>query len=121
MSTLYRFPIFMLVSLLTVGGILAWVLRSRPPAQHRLWLAALIVGPGAMLVAKYGAAIDAPWWLYYTIPMMATLALPPLAFHMTWRETATYLILAFLSAPAIHVAFAVTLGWREYMPFLPFP
>ena len=27
----------------------------------------------------------------------------------------------FLSAPLIHVAFALFLGWDEYMPFLPVP
>jgi hypothetical protein len=26
-----------------------------------------------------------------------------------------------LSAPLIHVVFVLTLGWREYMPFLPVP
>jgi hypothetical protein len=74
-----------------------------------------------MLVAKCGASVGAPWWLYYTIPMLLTLALPLIAFRMTRRETAVYWVLAFLSAPVIHIGFSVTLGWREYMPFLPVP
>ena len=32
-----------------------------------------------------------------------------------------YVLLSFLSAPLIHVAFAFFLGWNEYMPFLPVP
>ena len=121
MSTAYRFPIFMLVSLGAVAGILTFVLRNRKPAQRQLGIVALIVGPGGMLVAKYGASIGAPWWLYYTIPMLLTVALPPIVFRMTRWDIALYLVLAFLSAPAIHVMFSLTLGWREYMPFLPFP
>ncbi len=121
MSTAYHFPIFILVSLVVLAGILAFVLRARPPGRLRLWLVALTVGPGGMLVAKYGTTVGAPWWLYYTIPMLLTVALPMFAFRMTRREAAVYLVLAFLSAPAIHVMFSVTLGWREYMPFLPLP
>jgi hypothetical protein len=121
MSTAYRFPIFMLVSLVVIAGILAFVLRARAPERGRLWLVASIVGPGGMLVAKYGATVGAPWWLYYTIPVLLTLVLPVIAFQMKPREVAGYLVLAFLSAPAIHVLFSLTLGWREYMPFLPVP
>ncbi len=121
MSTTYRFPILMLVSLLVLAGILTLVLQARPPARRRLWLVALIVGPGGMLVAKLGATVGAPWWIYYSVPLLLTVALPPLAFRMDRWQAATYWLLALLAAPAIHVAFALTLGWREYMPFLPIP
>ena len=121
MSTVYRLPIFMLVSLPVVAGILALVLRARRPEQRLIWLVALVVGPGGMLIAKYGAVIGMPWWLYYTIPLFVTIALPVLAFRMTRREAVAYVVLAFVSAPAIHVAFSLLLGWREYMPFLPVP
>ena len=62
-----------------------------------------------------------PWWIYYTVPMLLTLALPARMFRMNPREWLVYLLLAFVSAPAIHILFALTLGWREYMPFLPWP
>ena len=48
-------------------------------------------------------------------------SLPPKVFAMTWSETIRYIVLAFLSAPAIHVLFSFFLGWKEYMPFLPVP
>ncbi|UCG87571.1 MAG: hypothetical protein JSW71_03220 [Gemmatimonadota bacterium] len=123
MNTAYRFPIFMLVSLVVVAGILTFVLRgrARAPERGRLWLVALIVGPGGMLVAKYGATIGLRWWLYYTIPLLLTLVVPVVAFRMKPREAVRYLLLAFLSAPAVHVLFSLTLDWREYMPFLPVP
>jgi hypothetical protein len=74
-----------------------------------------------MVIAKYGSATGAPWWLYYTIPMLLTLAFPVIAFPMTRRQIAVYWGLALLAAPLIHVSFAMILGWREYMPFLPVP
>jgi len=43
------------------------------------------------------------------------------AFALRRKELAHYLVLAFLSSPAIHVAFSLFLGWHEYMPFLPVP
>lgn len=121
MSTTYRFLIFMAVSLLVVVAILGVVLRRRHPKPAHLWLAALVVGPLGMVIAKGGAGLGAPWWLYYSVPFLLTVAFPPIVLRMTLRETAFYLVLAALSAPAIHVVFSLTLGWREYMPFLRFP
>ena len=79
------------------------------------------IGPVGVLIAKFGANIGLPWWIYYTLPMLATVALPPVVLKMQASETIAYLLLAFLSAPAIHAAFVLTLGWHEYMPFLPWP
>ena len=121
MSTAHHLPIFMLASLLVLAAILTFVLRSRSSAQPRIWLVSLLIGPGGMVVAKYLVSVNAPWWLYYTVPMVLTLALPVIAFRMRLRQAAVYWALAFLSAPLIHVIFAITLGWREYMPFLPVP
>jgi hypothetical protein len=121
MSSAYRFPILGLVTLFVLAGILSFVLRGHGHTRRSLWLVALIVGPGGMAVAKYGTSIGAPWWLYYTIPVLLTLVLPVVTFRMTRRQTAFYWALALLSAPLIHVIFALTLGWREYMPFLPVP
>lgn len=76
---------------------------------------------GGMLFARYGAQAGLPWWIYYTVPMLLTVALPPIVFSMTMREAPMYVILAFLSAPVIHTVFSFFLGWREYMPFIPIP
>jgi hypothetical protein len=59
--------------------------------------------------------------LFYTVSLILTFVVPVIAFRMTRRETLLYLALAFVSAPVIHVLFSLTLGWREYMPFLPVP
>jgi hypothetical protein len=113
----------MLVSVIVVAAILAGLLARRDESlrwRTLIWVSA-VVGPGGMLFARYGAVSGLPWWIYYTVPMLLTLFLPYFVFQMKGREWLTYLLLALLSAPAIHIVFALTLGWREYMPFLPWP
>jgi hypothetical protein len=74
-----------------------------------------------MVFAKFGHNAGLPWWIYYTVPALATLVLPPATFRFSGKELAQYLVLAFLSSPAIHVAFSFLLGWHEYMPFIAVP
>lgn len=118
-----RFWIFVFVSLVTFIAILRCVTRHRTqhPRRATVLAVAAIVVVGGMAFAKYGNNIGLPWWIYYTVPALATLLLPPIVFKLRGRELAWYLGLAFLSSPAIHVAFSFLLGWKEYMPFIPVP
>lgn len=118
-----RFPILIVVSLLVFIGILLFVLRKREtrPAWVAIGVVAAIVVVGGMLFAKFGQNAGWPWWIYYTVPAAVTWLLPPLAFRLSRAELWQYLVLAFLSAPAIHVAFSFFLGWHDYMPFIYVP
>ena len=122
-SDALRFSAFVLVSLAAFVAILGFVTRRRVtrPRKAAVLAVAGIVVVGGMLFAKFGNNAGLPWWIYYTVPALATLALPPLAFSFSGRESAQYLALAFLSSPAIHVTFSFLLGWHEYMPFIPVP
>lgn len=124
MSTEYlRFSILIVVSLAVFYLMLRFVTRARavsPNPQLVVLVSALVV-VGGMVFAKFGNNAGLPWWIYYTVPALATLLLPPLAFRMTGRETLLYLLLAFASSPLIHVLFSFFLDWHEYMPFLPVP
>lgn len=118
-----RFFVLVVVSFLAFAGVLRFVLRHReqgPRNSQIMWVAALVV-LGGMLFARYGAQLGLPWWIYYTIPMLLTVFLPPLVFLMSARESGRYIVLAFLSAPFIHSVFSFFLGWHEYMPFLKIP
>ena len=84
------------------------------------WLATVVV-VGGMLFGKFGATAGLPWWIYYPIPMLANVLLPPLLLKLNSRQTLVYLVLSFLSAPLIHAAFSFLLGWNEYMPFWAIP
>lgn len=123
MSAEGRFSIFVLVSLVVFVAILQFVIRhraQRPRGGTVVAVAALVV-VGGMIFAKYGATAGLPWWIYYTVPALATLVLPPVVFGLSGRELLQYLVLAFLSSPVIHVVFSFLLGWHEYMPFIAVP
>lgn len=118
-----RFSIFVLVSLVVVIAILHFVTRFRaqPPRESSVAAVAAVIVVGGMILARYGATAGLPWWIYYTVPALATLVLPPVVFKFSGKALWQYLLLAFLSSPVIHVAFSLLLGWHEYMPFIPVP
>ena len=118
-----RFAVFILVALATFVLILRFVLRHRSqrPSWRLVLLTAAVVVAGGMLFAKVGQNSGLPWWIYYTVPMLITVAGPPLVFRMSRREALAYLVLAFLSSPLIHVLFSFFVGWKDYMPFIEVP
>lgn len=123
MPETWRFPILILVSLIVFAVILRFVTRRRSikPTQTSALVVSTVVVVGGMLFAKFAQNAGWPWWIYYTVPALVTLVLPPAVFRFSGQELWRYLVLAFLSAPAIHVAFSLLLGWHDYMPFLPVP
>ena len=112
-----------LTSLLIFSLIIRIILSKKEFIAKRkqiiiLSLIAVVLG---MLFGKYGAVYGLPWWLYYPIPMLATVILPPLVLKTNAYKTVVYLALSFLSAPFIHVFFSFFFGWTEYMPFWKIP
>jgi hypothetical protein len=118
-----RFSIFVVVSLIAFVAILYFVTRQRAQRPGHVVVAAVaaVVVVGGMLFAKFGNNAGFAWWIYYTVPALATLLLPPVVFRFSGKELAQYLVLAFLSSPVIHVVFSFLLDWHEYMPFIPVP
>ena len=118
-----RFSIFVLVSLVAFIAILYFVTRhrSKRPQTSTVVAVAGFVVVGGMIFAKFGNNAGLPWWIYYTVPALATLLFPPVVFKFSGRELLQYLVLAFLSSPVIHVVFSFFLDWHEYMPFIPVP
>lgn len=123
MSGNARFAVLVIVSLVVFVGVLRLALGGRrllTKGRTLGWIALVVVG-GGMLFGRFGAQLGLPWWIYYPVPALLTLLLPPVALRMSARQVARYLVLAALMAPAIHVAFSFALGWKEYMPFLAIP
>jgi hypothetical protein len=122
-NTDWRFPIMIAASLLEFAVVLRLVLGAI--TFRRRWrsvaVVSVVVVVLGMLFGRYGALVGLPWWLYYPVPALVTVLLPPLVFRMRPARTAGYLLLALLSAPLIHAVFAFFLGWDEYMPFLRVP
>ena len=61
-------------------------------------------------------AADRPAALSLFVRLSASSA-APIVFRFSLRRTVLYLLLAWASAPVIHLAFSFFLGWNEYMPF----
>ena len=118
-----RFPAFVLVSYFVFGLLVLFVLRRRNNESLRrpILLLGLVVVVCGMTFAKVGQNLGWPWWIYYTVPMLLTVFLPPVYFRMGRREVPEYLFLSFLSAPTIHLAFSFLIGWKNYMPFVEVP
>jgi hypothetical protein len=118
------FPFFVML-LAAVGvfvALLRLVMRRRHGwARQRTVVTALVVVIGGMAFGKVGANQGFPWWIYYPIPAIITVFVPPLVFRMTRREFGEYVVLAVLAAPLIHLFFSLALGWGEFMPFLRVP
>lgn len=123
MSEAWRFPILIGASLIVFVAILRFTVRGRrnQPSGRSVLVVSVVVVAGGMLFAKTTQNAGWPWWIYYTVPALVTLIVPPATFRFSGKELWGYLVLAFLSAPAIHVAFSFFLGWHDYMPFLPVP
>ena len=119
----WRFPILIVVSLIVFVMILRFTVRKRPrqPSSSSVLVVSAIVVVGGMIFAKATQNAGWPWWIYYTVPALVTLLLPPFTFRFSTQELWRYLVLAFFSAPAIHIVFSFFLGWHDYMPFIRVP
>lgn len=102
---------------------MAWTLRRREAGFSWARVAAVtaLVVIGGMFWGRIGADRGISWTFYLLPPMAATFLVPPLAFRMTARETATWILLAALSGPVIHVLFSFFLEWKEFMPIWDVP
>lgn len=114
-----HFPIMIAASFIVFFFVIRLVVGSIAFSTHwrTVLILSLIVVVGGMLFGRYGAQWGLPWWIYYPVPMLANVVLPPVALKMDFRKTVLYLLLSFLSAPLIHIGFSLLLGWTEYMPF----
>ncbi len=118
-----RFVIFIFVSAIVFIGLLKFTLRTRSekPSAKKIFAVTAVVVVGGMIFAKYGSNFGLPWWVYYTVPALLTMLLPPISFRMNKSEVIPYLCLSFLISPFIHFVFSFFIGWKEYMPFIPIP
>ena len=110
----------MIVSVIVLACIIWFTARQngRAPGINSVVIVSLIISVGGMLFAKFGANWGMSWKIYYGVPAALTILLPVLYFQMKPQKAILYLVLASISAPAIHYSFSLFLGWNEYMPFL---
>ena len=119
MSTSWHFIIMIFVSFILFFIVIGIVLGRQKfiEKKYSIILLSIIVVIIGMLFGKYGANWGLKWWVYYPIPMLMNVLLPPIVLKMNTKKTILYLFLSFLSAPLIHIFFSLIFGWTEYMPF----
>jgi len=122
-NTSWHFPIMILASLIVFYIIIRIVIGKIEFKQklNQIFVLSLLVVVIGMLFGKYGAQMGLKWWIYYPVPMIMTVFLPPIVLKMSLKYTFLYLFLSFLSAPLVHALFSFFLGWNEYMPFWDIP
>jgi hypothetical protein len=119
-----RIPYYIIASTFVMALVIWCVATWRGGERPAWWLVLLVAGGVSALgigFAKYGANFGLPWWIFYTVPMLATVLLPPIVFRFSLMRCLAYVVMAFLSAPIIHAGFFYALGWGDYMPFLRLP
>jgi len=119
MDTFWHFPIMIFASFIFFFLVVRIVLDKAEflNKKRTIILLSMVVILMGMLIGKYGAHFGLKWWIYYTVPLLMNVLLPPLVLKMNFKKTLLYLGLSVLSAPLIHILFSKTLGWTEYMPF----
>jgi hypothetical protein len=119
-----RIPIYVAASAIVLTLVIALVVSfraARRPPWIKAFATAAVISLAGIVFAKYGAVSGLPWQVYYTVPALVTVCLPPFLFHMQLVRAGVYALLAFATAPLIHAAFFYGLGWPDYMPFLHLP
>jgi hypothetical protein len=118
-NTSWHFPIMIFASFILFFIVIRIVLGKQEfiEKQKTIVLLSIIVIIFGMLFGKYGSNWGLKWWIYYPIPMLMNVLLPPIVLKMNIKRTFQYLVLSFLSAPLIHIFFSISFGWTEYMPF----
>ena len=119
MNAIWHFPIMILFSFIIFLVVIRIVIGKNDYKEKQkliIYLAIVVVVVG-MLFGKYGANWGLKWWIYYPVPLLMNVILPPVLLKMNIKRTIIYLVLSLISAPFIHIFFSMVLGWNEYMPF----
>ncbi len=119
MNTLWHFPIMIIFSFIIFLVVIRIVVGKKDfqEKQRLIIILAIAIVVVGMLIGKYGANWGLKWWIYYPIPLLLNVILPPVLLKMNFKRTIIYLVLSLLSAPLIHIFFSLLFGWTEYMPF----
>ena len=119
----WHFYIMIAVSLILFFIMIRIVLSKHEfiVKKNTIFFLSFIIVVIGMLLGKCGARLGFPWWIYYPVPMLMTVLLPPFTLKFDRVKTMQYLILSLVSAPLIHASFSFFIGWKEYMPFWNIP
>ena len=122
MNNINQFLVYLLAAMVVFFAVLTFTVRKRSPRPYlKLLLLTLIVTAGGMIFARVTYSKALPWWIFYGIPVLMTYLFPIAILRMSRKELLTYLPLAILMAPAIHIFFSFLFDWHQYMPLFYVP
>lgn len=76
---------------------------------------------GGFIFSRFGEYLKLPDYIYYIVPVLLIVLLPPLSLNMKTDQTLKYLIFFVLSVVLIHVLFSLIVGWKDLLPFIKIP
>ncbi len=122
MDQSFRFVVMTAVTYLAFLCVIRLVIGSQYKAKSFLInVIGMVTVYGSFLIAHYGNFLKLPAFLYYLLPLVLTIFLPPLSLKMKSDQTLKYLAFSILAVPLIHFFFSFFLGWGEFLPFLRIP
>ena len=83
-NTEWHFPVMIAASFVLFFLVIRLVVEKEAFVMQfkKIVVLSLVVVIGGMLFGKYGATMGLPWWIYYPVPMLANVLLPPLVLKM---------------------------------------
>ncbi|NLM73071.1 MAG: hypothetical protein GX184_03455 [Clostridiaceae bacterium] len=76
---------------------------------------------GGFILSRFGEYLKLPDYIYYIVPVLLIVLLPPLSLNMKTDQTLKYLIFFVVSVVLIHVLFSLLVGWKDLLPFIKIP
>lgn len=122
MDQSFRFMIMTAVTYLAFLCVIRLVVGSQYKAKSFLInIIGMLTVYGSFLITHYGNFLKLPGFLYYVLPLLLTVFLPPLSLKLKSDQTLKYLAFSILAVPLIHLFFSFFFGWGEFLPFLKVP
>lgn len=118
----FKFMVMAVFTYLIFVCVIRLVLGRQYKAKSFLIdIVGIVVVFGSFLISKYGNFLKLPGYLYYGLPVVLTVFLPPLALKMKSEQVLKYLALSILTVPFVHIFFSFFVGWGDFLPFIKIP
>ena len=122
MDSSFRFIVMTAVTYLGFLCVIRLVIGSQYKGKSFLVnVIGMITVYGSFLITRYGNFLKLPAFLYYVLPLILTVFLPPLSLKMKSDQTLKYFAFSIIAVPVIHMFFSFFFGWGEFLPFLKIP
>ena len=108
MDQSFQFIVMAAVTYLAFLCVIRIIMGSQYKAKSFLInVIGMVTVYGSLLISRYGNFLKLPIYIYYIIPVLLTVFLPPLSLKMKSDQTLKYLGYSLLAVPVIHLLFSL--------------